>query len=196
MRRLGLTGTIGALLSALILTIIFAVPPGFAADPQRKGKVAAPASQSDDYLAPAPAAMSWTGLYLSAGLGIMGLDDVGENTICRLGGGYDHQIAGTRIVAGVFGDWTIPCRRGEAADELDGSWYGGVRLGALLTDHLLGYASAGYTVADLAGGTERLFTMGAGAELMVTKHFSFKLDWRRGVDQNQDEVTGFLNFRF
>lgn len=153
MRRLGPIGTISALLSALLLATIFAVPPSFAADPPRKGKVAAP--QPDDYLAPAPAAKSWTGLYLSAGLGIATTDivgiEIGENTICRLGGGYDHQIAGTRIVVGAVGDWTLPCGRSDSMTELDGSWYGGARLGALLSDHLLAYASVGYTAADLAG---------------------------------------------
>ena len=205
MQRTGYFGAIAAALAALLLAVVWSVGPSLADGVSKRGKVAA--DTSDDYLSPPSAAKSWTGWYLGVGLGlddtsVMGFS-LGENILCRFGGGYDHQIGGTRLVVGLMVDATIPCNSSNSIAELDWSWYGGVRLGALFSDHLLAYGSLGYTTTELKiPGNFEGVTLGAGAELMVTKHLSLGVDWRHisqdasGFDLATDQWTAVARFRF
>lgn len=156
----------------------------------------------------ANATPSWTGAYVSAGVGystteVFGLE-LGENVAYTAGIGYDYRIPNTRLVAGVLADYTFPGEASGVADLLDGSWYVGSRLGALLSDSLLAYGSVGYTGHDLdAPGDFEGLTLGAGAELMVTQHVALKLDWRHvnlgdmgGAALTSDELRAFLSYRF
>ena len=157
---------------------------------------------------------SWTGSYVSAGVGYSTTDvfglELGEHIAYTAGIGYDYRIPNTRLVAGLMADYTFPGEASGFSDALNGSWYVGGRLGALLSDSLLAYGSAGYTGTDMSGASipddfEGL-TLGAGAELLVTQHVSLKLDWRHinngnvdGIDMatlSTDEVRAFLSYRF
>jgi opacity protein-like surface antigen len=156
------------------------------------------------------AATPWTGFYGSLGFGysttdVLGLE-IGESTIYTAGAGYDYQFPGTKIVAGVLADYSFTSGASGIA-ELNGSWFVGVRLGALLSDHLLGYGTVGYTTADFSQAPSNFegLTLGAGAELLVTKHVSLKVDWRRvdlgsagfgPLEVTTDELRAFLNYRF
>ena len=155
---------------------------------------------------------SWTGSYVSAGVGYSTTDvfglELGEHIAYTAGIGYDYRIPNTRLVAGLMADYTFPGEASGFSDALNGSWYVGGRLGALLSDSLLAYGSAGYTRTDVDGGKDipddfEGLTLGAGAELLVTQHVSLKLDWRHinegdmgGATLSTDEVRAFLSYRF
>lgn len=208
MKRTGYLGAIAALLIVPLL-VLLAAGPALADGPTKRGKISATPTV-DDYLAPPASAKSWTGYYASVGLGLASTEtmgfELGSNMLCSLGGGYDHQINGTRIVVGIMGDVTLPCGNTDSIAELDISWYGALRLGALFSDHFLVYGSAGYTTTDfktISGNLEGA-TLGVGGELMVTKHISFAVDWRHinqggaggAFEITTDEVRGVLRWRF
>lgn len=124
---------------------------------------------------PPPPAVSWTGCYLSGGVGYgmwnndqsdfvitppgtvppsASITDGGRGWLGRLGGGCDYQIPSSRFVVGAFADYDFmdihgSLDPGDFANVGDlkesGAWYAGGRIGYLVTPSLLTYWDAGYT---------------------------------------------------
>jgi len=202
---------IGAIAAVLLTPFLLLAlgPVAFADGIQKKGKVAA--APADEYLAPPEAARSWTGLSIYGGAGITTADAFifDSKTISYTAGlGYDYQFPNTRIVAGLLADISFSGGN-DGLLSFDRSWYVGARLGGLLSDHLLGYGSVGYTSVDggapvfTAGSFEGL-TLGAGLEFLVTKHVALTLDYRHvdlgsavgPFDLSQDEWRFLIKYRF
>jgi outer membrane immunogenic protein len=124
------------------------------------------------YKAPPPPAPSWSGCYLSGGIGYgmynvdqtqesnpgfiavtQTIDSGGRGWLGRAGAGCDYQV-GQSFVVGAFADFdwmdihgTIDPGALTVAGNMKESsaWYAGGRIGYLVTPNLLGYVDAGYT---------------------------------------------------
>jgi outer membrane immunogenic protein len=127
------------------------------------------------YKAPPPAP-SWTGCYISGGVGygVSNIDHNGElggvaltatttsggrGWLGRAGGGCDYQFTllnSWPAVIGLLADYDFSSISGTAADPLSGlggnlnqsgAWYAGARAGLLPTPNLLTYVDGGFTEA-------------------------------------------------
>ncbi len=126
-------------------------------------------------LAPPPPVATWTGCYLSAGVGYgmwnqqhFGETDPGlvpltntftsggEGWLGRLGGGCDYQLSGglSSWVIGAFGDYDFMSLKSKnfadvsgigALEKELGAWSVGGRIGYLVDPNLLTFFSGGYT---------------------------------------------------
>ncbi len=143
----------------------------------------------DQPIAPAPAAFDLT--------------TAADGLIYGLGVGYDQQM-GKYVVAGIMTDYSWVnasvanfAAVGGPAGSLDVQrmWFGGTRIGLLVTSKALAYALAGYTTVysdALLGsglmGSNGGLTLGGGLEVMADSGFSLKLEYR-WVDLGNDTVA-------
>jgi len=137
--------------------------------------------------APPPPPPSWTGCYVSAGVGYGMLDDersgsdptrpsstsAAKGWLGAFGGGCDYQFNGSPIgpiVVGAFADYDLMGISGNFGDPFNsghygtqteqGAWYVGARAGVLITPTLLSYIDGGGTGAQI-GRIGILTTAGA-----------------------------------
>ncbi len=123
---------------------------------------------------PLPPAPTWTGCYLSAGVGYGMLDDqrsgsdptlptstsAAQGWLGAFGGGCDYQFNGSSIgpiVVGAFADYDLMNITGNFGDPFNifhhgtqteqDAWYVGARAGVLITPKLLTYIDGGWTGA-------------------------------------------------
>lgn len=165
-----------------------------------RSKVAAP--QQDFLPVTATKAAPWSGLWAGITLGyatqsteLAGVSfDAKDVTVCGAAG-YDHQIAGTKIVVGLMGDYCGTKAKSMIA-EFDRSWFLGGRGGLLLSDSMLFYGLVGYTSLDGSAPIALPFsvdyqglTLGGGIEAMVAKNWSVKVEYRH-VDLGSDKIGG------
>jgi outer membrane immunogenic protein len=98
-----------------------------------------------------------------------------------IGIGCDGKIGATNLVAGVLADidWT---KADSAVASYNYSWFGGVRLGLLVSPTTMPYALLGYTSLDGSIPSAVLnsegLTIGAGIETMLTNNWSLKAEYR------------------
>lgn len=124
--------------------------------------------------------------------------------------GYDHQFAGTNIVAGVEGDASLSDIKttisGVGASASIGSdWNIGLRarLGYVMGSSIMPYVSAGYgwthvKTSGLGGGfTQSLsgFQLGAGVETMLTANVALRAEYIHQFNSSRDLVPGILRTR-
>ena len=127
------------------------------------------------YKAPLPPAPTWTGCYISGGVGYGMWDQQhyaeeigsltvlsptmntgGEGWLGRVGAGCDYQVS-SRWLIGVFGDYDFaslsgsfedPWTPGFGTEKETGAWAVGGRIGYLVTPKFLTYFDGGYTEAQ------------------------------------------------
>lgn len=139
----------------------------------------APAQQPAYYKAPPPPPPTWTGCYVSAGVGYGLLDDersgssfgtplpnstsAGKGWLGAFGGGCDYQFNHGSpfgpIVIGAFGDYDLMDINGNFGDPdygfqsgtqtLQNAWFAGARAGFLITPQVLTYFDGGATGARI-----------------------------------------------
>ena len=143
--------------------------------------------------APPPPPPSWTGCYVSGGVGYGMLDDerfgtdptrptstsAGKGWLGAFGGGCDYQFNASPIgpivigafadydpmdISGAFGDPFNDTHHGTQTEQ--DAWYAGVRAGVLITPKLLSYIDGGWTGANI-NRINILFASGAPTGLYL-----------------------------
>jgi outer membrane immunogenic protein len=139
---------------------------------------------------------SWTGFYVGAAVGVgIGSTDIESELDIGLKGaqgivsvGYDRQL-NDRVVVGLFADYAfgdVDGNLGELNLAISNQWGIGGRLGFLVTQSSLWYATAGWTRADfdLSAGGDSIgdsidgFFIGGGVEQVLSRNVSLKLEYR------------------
>ena len=203
---------------AALFALALASGQALAVDKGKRGQVKA--EQADDWLSPVATANDpWTGCYLSLGLGYVSQSTEiagpvsfdAKDVTYSIGGGCDYRFKGTKLLVGLYGDYTFTNASSILAD-IDRAWFLGARGGVLMSDSLLAYLAVGYTSLDGSAPIALPFsadyeglTLGAGLEAMLTKHWSLKAEYRNvdlgrdvgGVfEHSQHEFKAWLSYRF
>lgn len=172
----------------------------------------------------APARRDWSGFFAGAQLGYgfanttlsvpntFSFRGIGSQGLTGgLIGGYDHQFAGTNIVAGVEADVSLSDIRttlniaGFTAS-VGSDWNVGLRgrLGYVLGGSVMPYVSAGYgwshlrapaLLGGLFTGTAGGFQVGAGIETMITANLAVRAEYIHQFNSSRDLVPGLLTYR-
>lgn len=187
-------------LATMFLALVLVSAAKAEGNSARKGRVAA--EQQDFLPVNATDKAPWSGLWAGINLGyaaqsteLAGVSfDAKDVTYCGALG-YDHQIAGTKIVVGLMGDYCGTKAKSMLA-EYDRSWFLGGRGGLLLSESMLLYGLVGYTSLDGSAPVALPFsvdyeglTLGGGIEALVTKRWSFKVEYRY-IDLGSDKIGG------
>jgi outer membrane immunogenic protein len=124
--------------------------------------------------------------------------------------GYDHQFAGTNIVAGVEADASLSdikttINLGGASASIGSDWNVGLRarLGYVMGGSIMPYVSAGYgwthvKTSGLGGGFSQSlsgFQLGAGVETMLTQNVALRAEYIHQFNGSRDLIPGLLRTR-
>lgn len=172
----------------------------------------------------APARRNWSGFFA----GLQGGYGFGNTTLSVPGvfsfrgigsqglfggviGGYDHQFAGTNIVAGLEGDASLSSIKttisfGGASASIGSDWNVGLRarLGYVMAGSIMPYVSAGYgwthvRSSGFGGGafSQNLsgFQLGAGLETMLTTNVALRAEYIHQFNNSRDLIPGLLRTR-
>lgn len=150
------------------------------------------------------ATLSVPALFSFRGLGSQGL----------FGGvlaGYDHQFAGTNVVAGLEADASLSDIRttisfGGASASIGSDWNVGLRarLGYVMAGSIMPYVSAGYGWTHVRSGglaagafsqTLSGFQLGAGLETMLTANVALRAEYIHTFNGSRDLIPGVLRTR-
>lgn len=143
--------------------------------------------------------------------GVFGFTGIGSQGV--FGGivaGYDHQFAGTAVVAGIEADASLSAIQtridaGGPSASIGSDWNIGVRarLGYVLAGSVMPYIAAGYGWTHIkASGLGIGFgeTMGgvqlaAGVETMITPNVTLRAEYVHQFNASRPLIPGLLNYR-
>lgn len=125
--------------------------------------------------------------------------------------GYDHQFAGTNVVAGLEADASLSDIRttisfGGASASIGSDWNVGLRarLGYVMAGSIMPYVSAGYGWTHVRSGglaagafsqTLSGFQLGAGLETMLTANVALRAEYIHTFNGSRDLIPGVLRTR-
>jgi outer membrane immunogenic protein len=172
---------------------------------------------------PAPGRRNWSGVFagvqggygfgnttLSAP-GVFGFTGIGSQGV--FGGitaGYDHQFAGTGVVAGIEADASLSAiqtriEAGGPAASIGSDWNVGLRarLGYVLGGSVMPYVAAGYGWTHIKasglgigfGETMGGFQLAAGMETMITPNVALRAEYVHQFNASRPLIPGLLNYR-
>lgn len=143
--------------------------------------------------------------------GVFGFTGIGSQGV--FGGiiaGYDHQFAGTSIVAGIEADASLSAIKttieaGGPSASIESDWNVGVRarLGYVMGGGIMPYVAAGYgwthiTASGLGvgfGETISGFQLAAGVETMITANVALRAEYVHQFNASRPLIPGVLNYR-